>query len=166
LPLTIASPAQGGGQCIRHGRQVEYHIATTRGNADPRCGSNRPGGVARFPIGCVFACIALINIGDLDCFAGLGLRSLGKFGDLGSILLISCCYSQRKKISQGVNRQNEKAGQLTRLVLCPLFDDLLSLQPRANRSFQNLPGGRRKATINSVNHSSKQYLFPPGKDSP
>jgi hypothetical protein len=32
-----------------------------------------------------------INMGDLDCFAGLGLHSLGKFGDLGSILLISCC---------------------------------------------------------------------------
>ena len=56
-------------------------------------------------IGCVFACVALINIGDLDCFAGLGLHSLGKFGDLGSILLISCCYAQRKKMSQGVNRQ-------------------------------------------------------------
>jgi hypothetical protein len=34
-------------------------------------------------IGCVFACVALINIGDLDCFAGLGLHSLGKFGDPG-----------------------------------------------------------------------------------
>jgi hypothetical protein len=53
-----------------------------------------------------------------------------------------------------------------RLLLCLLFDDLLSLQPRANRSFQNLPLGKRKATIYAVNHSSKQYLFPPGKDSP
>src|SRR5262245_38495687 len=41
---------------------------------------------------------------------------------------------------------------------------LQPLQPRANRSFQNLPDGKRKATIRAVNHSSKQYL-PLGKDS-
>src|SRR5262245_15948423 len=35
---------------------------------------------------------------------------------------------------------------------------MLSLQPRANRSYQNLPDGKRKATIRAVNHSSKQYL--------
>src|SRR5215831_13030214 len=35
---------------------------------------------------------------------------------------------------------------------------MLSLQPRANRSFQNLPYGKRIATIRAVNHSSKQYL--------
>jgi hypothetical protein len=63
-------------------------------------------------------------------------------------------------------RRNEKAGRRTLLLLCLLFDDLLSLQPRANRSFQNLPDGKRKATIRTVNHSSKQYLIPPGKDSP
>jgi hypothetical protein len=56
-------------------------------------------------IGCAFARVALINVGDLDCFAGLGLHSLGKFSDLGSILLIGCCYAQRKKMSKGVNRQ-------------------------------------------------------------
>jgi hypothetical protein len=52
---TIAAPAQGGSQCIRHGRPVESHIATTRGNADPSCDGNRPGGVARFPVRCMGA---------------------------------------------------------------------------------------------------------------
>jgi hypothetical protein len=63
-------------------------------------------------------------------------------------------------------RRNKKAWRRTRLLLCLLFDELLSLQPRANRSFQNLPDGKHKATIRAVNHSSKQYLIPPGKDSP
>jgi hypothetical protein len=30
-------------------------------------------------IGRVFACVALIDIGDLDRFTGLGLHTLGKF---------------------------------------------------------------------------------------
>ena len=55
-------------------------------------------------IGCVFACVALINIGDLDCLAGIGLNTLGKFGDLGSILLIGWSHAQSEKMSQGVDR--------------------------------------------------------------
>src|SRR5262245_14320636 len=55
-------------------------------------------------ISCVFACVTLINIGDLDCFASLGLHSLGKFGDLGSILLIGWSHAQSEKMSQGVDR--------------------------------------------------------------
>jgi len=56
-------------------------------------------------IGYVSACIALINIGDLDYFAGLDLDPLGKLGDLGSILLIGCRHAHREKTPQGVNRR-------------------------------------------------------------
>jgi hypothetical protein len=43
--------------------------------------------------GCDFACLTSIDIADLDCFAGLGLRSLGKFRDLGLILFIGGCHA-------------------------------------------------------------------------
>ena len=47
-------------------------------------------------IGCVFARVALINIGDLDCFAGLGLHSLGKFGDKAQARLATVALTERK----------------------------------------------------------------------
>jgi hypothetical protein len=56
-------------------------------------------------IGRVFSGVALIDIGGLDCFAGLDLDPLGEFGDLGSILPIGYCYTQCKAMSQGINRQ-------------------------------------------------------------
>ena len=55
-------------------------------------------------ISCVYACVALINIGDLDCFSGLRLRPLGKFGDLGSILFIGRGHTQSDYDVSGVNR--------------------------------------------------------------
>ncbi len=56
-------------------------------------------------IGRVFARIALIHIGDLDRFAGLGLDPLGKFGDLSTILLVGSCHTQGEQVSQGVDRE-------------------------------------------------------------
>jgi hypothetical protein len=49
------------------------------------------------PIGRVFSCVALIDIGDLDCSAGLDLDQFGEFGDSGSILPIGCRYTRCKE---------------------------------------------------------------------
>ena len=39
-------------------------------------------------IGGVLACVALIDVRDLDRLTGLGLHSLGEFGDSGAFLLV------------------------------------------------------------------------------
>jgi hypothetical protein len=43
--------------------------------------------------GGVFASVTLIDEGDLNCPAGLGLNSLGEFGDLSAILFIGRSYA-------------------------------------------------------------------------
>jgi hypothetical protein len=55
-------------------------------------------------IGCVFTCVALIDIGDLDCFAGLGLHPPGKFRDLGLILFIGGCHAQGERMPERIDR--------------------------------------------------------------
>src|SRR5262245_7533374 len=65
-------------------------------------------------LGCVFACVALINISDLDSFAGLGWHSLGKFGDLSSILLIVSCSATAHDCSR---KSCAVAEQLTAILL-------------------------------------------------
>jgi len=38
---------------------------------------------------CVFACVALFSVGDLDCFAGFLLHAFREFRDLSAVLFIS-----------------------------------------------------------------------------
>jgi hypothetical protein len=56
-------------------------------------------------IGCVFTCVALIDIGDLECFAGLRLRPPGKFLDLGLILFIGSCHAQSEQMPERMAHQ-------------------------------------------------------------
>jgi hypothetical protein len=54
---------------------------------------------------CVFACVALIDKGDLDCLASLLLHSLRKFRDLGAVLFISGCHAQGEQMPERIDRQ-------------------------------------------------------------
>lgn len=70
------------------------------------------------PCGRIFTYVALIDIGDLDCFAGLELRPPGKFRDLGLILFIRGCHAQRERMPERIDYQMD-------LTAIPVFGSIL-----------------------------------------
>ncbi len=62
----------------------------------------------------VFTCVDLTDIGDLDCFAGLGLRPPGKLRDLGLIPFTCGCHAQGEQMPERIDR-------LTDLPAVPAF---------------------------------------------
>jgi hypothetical protein len=73
-------------------------------------------------ISCVFACVALINKGDLDCFAGLLLRAFRKSRDLGAVLFIGGCHAQGKQMPERVYSQMD-------LTAFPAFGAVIACAP-------------------------------------
>src|SRR5262249_48791096 len=53
----------------------------------------------------VFAGVALIDKGDLDRFAGLGLSSFRKLSDVGTVLFIGGCHAQSEQMPERIARQ-------------------------------------------------------------
>ena len=56
-------------------------------------------------VGGILACVALVNIGDLNRLSGLSLYPCSKLGDLGAILLISGRDTQSQQVPQSVDRE-------------------------------------------------------------